>query len=97
MLEVLEVGVLEHMVQMMEAQDLLHLHFQLPQLEVVAEELVMQDPDFLEALEEEELEDFHQVLDQVILPQLVHLKEVMVDLLEVLHLTQELAVEEQLL
>jgi len=79
-LEVLEVEVLEQMVQMLEARDLLHLHCQLPQLEAAEEVVVIQALDFLEALEEERLEDFQELLDQVILPQLVPLKEIMVEL-----------------
>ena len=96
-MEALDVEALEQMVQTLEVPEVLHLHFQLPQLEAVAEVVVIQALEVLVPLEEELLEDFQEVLVQVILPQLVHLKEVMADLLEVLHLTQELAVEELLL
>ncbi len=89
--------VVEQMAQTQETQAALHPHLELLQVVVAEAAVEIQALDFLVPLEEELLEDSQVVLVQVILPQLVHLKEIMADLLEVLHLTQELAVEELLL
>ena len=89
--------VLEQVVRELELLEILQQHFQLPQLEAAVEAVVIQALELLVLLEEGLLEDFQELLDQVILPQLVHLKEVMEDHQMVLHLTQEPVVEEQLL
>ena len=86
------------MVQETEAQEVLQQPLDLlRQMAVAAEAVVIQALDFLEALEEERLEDFQEVLDQEIHLLELHLKEILEDHLVVLHLTQELAVEELLL
>jgi hypothetical protein len=87
----------EQVVQDTEVPEVLHLHSRLLPLEVAVEVVVIQALDLMEVLEEELLEDFQELLDQVILPQLVPLKEMMEDHQMVLRLTQEPVVEEQLL
>ena len=83
----------EQMVQETEAQEVLQQPLDLlRQMAVAAEAVVIQALDFLEALEEERLEDFQEVLDQEIHLLELHLKEILVETVLEMLITHKVAV-----